>query len=109
MSSWLPAGSYLSILLLSLLGLYLIDKKYSLAFSRDKKRALLATLPAYLFLVIWDLLGISQGIFFEGENSLLVGLDLAPNFPIEEIFFLALLCYSTLIAFTLLARKPWRK
>jgi len=31
---------------------------------------------------------------------LLTGIQIFPEFPIEEIFFLMLLCYSTLIALT---------
>jgi lycopene cyclase domain-containing protein len=96
----LPAGSYLAILIVSLLGLYLLDRTHKLAFTVDAKRSLLSMVPAYVLFVIWDLAGISSGIFFRGENTLLTGIQVFPEFPIEELFFLAVLCYSTLIVFT---------
>jgi lycopene cyclase domain-containing protein len=100
MSLVLPPGSYLVILLLSLIGLYLLDKTHKLAFTVDAKKSLLSMLPAFVLFVIWDIAGIATGVFFRGENTLLTGLQILPEFPVEEIFFLALLCYSTLIAFT---------
>jgi lycopene cyclase domain-containing protein len=96
----LPAGSYLSILIISLIGLYLLDRTHNLAFTVNPRRAFLAMLPAYVLFLLWDVLGIVNGIFFRGENSLLIGLEIFPDFPIEELLFLALLCYSTLIAIT---------
>ena len=96
----LPAGSYLAILIVSLLGLYLLDRTHKLAFTVDAKRCLFSLVPAYVLFLIWDIAGIATGIFFRGQNTLLTGIQVFPEFPIEELFFLALLCYSTLIAFT---------
>ena len=47
--------------------------------------------------IVWDLLGIGLGIFFEGDSRYTSGISLAPELPLEEIFFLALLCYVTLL------------
>jgi len=93
-------GSYLLVLLLSLVGLYLLDRTHKLAFTVDAKRSLLSMVPAYVVFLIWDIAGIATVIFFRGQNTLLTGIQVFPEFPIEELFFLALLCYSTLIAFT---------
>ena len=93
-------GIYLLILILSLVGLYLLDRTHKLAFTVDAKRSLLSMVPAYVVFLIWDIAGIAGGIFFRGENTLLTGIQVFPEFPIEELFFLALLCYSTLIVFT---------
>jgi lycopene cyclase domain-containing protein len=101
----LPAGSYLAILLLSLLGLYLLDRTHQLALTKNPKRAVLSMAPSYLVFLVWDVLGIQNGIFFRGENSLLIGIELFPDFPIEELLFLALLCYSILIAITFASRR----
>lgn len=98
--SSLPPGSYLAVLIASLIGLYLLDRTHKLAFTVNPKKSLLAMLPAFVVFLIWDFAGIAAGIFFRGENSLLTGIVLAPEFPIEELFFLSLLCYSTLIAIT---------
>jgi lycopene cyclase domain-containing protein len=96
----LPPGSYLAILIVSLVGLYLLDRTHKLAFTVDVKRSFLSMLPAYVVFLIWDIAGIATGIFFRGQNTLLTGIQVFPEFPIEELFFLALLCYSTLIVFT---------
>ena len=96
----LPAGSYLAILIFSLLGLYLLDHTHKLAFTVNFKRSLLSMVPAYVLFLIWDIAGIATGIFFRGQNTLLTGIQVFPEFPIEELFFLALLCYSSLIVFT---------
>ena len=95
----LPPGSYLAILIGSLFGLYLLDRTHRLAFTVDAKRSFLSMVPAFVVFVIWDIAGIANGIFFRGENTLLLGIQVLPEFPLEELFFLALLCYSTLIAF----------
>jgi len=93
-------GSYLIVLILSLVGLYLLDRTHKLAFTVDAKRSLLSMFPAYVLFLIWDIAGIATGIFFRGQNTWLTGIQVFPEFPIEELFFLALLCYSTLIVFT---------
>ena len=97
-------GSYLVILILSLVGLYLLDRTHKLAFTADPKRALLSMVPAFVVFLIWDIAGIALGIFFRGNNTLLTGIQIFPEFPLEEIFFLMLLCYSTLIALTLISK-----
>ena len=93
-------GIYLLILIASLAGLYLLDRTHNLAFTVDAKRSILSMLPAYVLFLVWDIAGIANGIFFRGDNSLLTGIQVFPEFPIEELFFLALLCYSALIVFT---------
>jgi lycopene cyclase domain-containing protein len=100
----LPPGSYLAILLISLVGCYLLDRTHKLAFTVDPKRAFLSMVPAFVVFVIWDIAGITLGIFFRGNNTLLTGIQILPEFPLEEIFFLALLCYSTLIALTWISK-----
>ena len=91
---------YLSALIISLIGLVTLDVKFKLAFAKNPKAATIAIAIPYLVFVIWDAAGIALGIFFKGQSHFLTGLMVAPDFPIEELFFLALLCYSTLIVST---------
>ncbi|MEY4276056.1 MAG: hypothetical protein RIS26_519 [Actinomycetota bacterium] len=91
---------YLTALLVSLAGLVTLDFRYRLAFSVRPKAAAIAIGIPYVLFVIWDFCGINLGIFFKGQSAYLTGIMLAPDFPIEELFFLALLCYSTLIIAT---------
>ena len=49
--------------------------------------------------LVWDLLGIGLGVFFRGQTRYMTGLQLAPELPVEELGFLALLCYLTMVVF----------
>jgi lycopene cyclase domain-containing protein len=91
---------YLIVLLVSLAGLGFIDFKHKLAFAKNPKAAIVALFIPYLVFVIWDAAGIALGIFFKGQSQFLTGVMIAKDFPLEELFFLALLCYSTLIVST---------
>ena len=52
----------------------------------------------------WDAAGVGLGVFFEGRQRLLLGVDLAPQIPLEELCFLILLCLSAMEAFALAQR-----
>jgi len=98
---------YLAALTVSLLGMGLIDFKHKLAlFAQPVRSAITIALAVTVFL-IWDLVGISQGIFFRGEGTYLTGIIIAPELPLEEVFFLTLLSYTILIAY--LGFEKWRK
>ena len=43
------------------------------------------------FFLAWDAVGIATGVFVKGDSPLLLGIDLAPQLPLEEPFFLAFL------------------
>lgn len=96
---------YLALLLISLAGLVTLDFRFKLAFAKNPKAASIAIGAPYLLFVIWDFTGIASGIFFKGKSDLLTGLMIAKDFPVEELFFLALLCYSTLIVATWFDRE----
>lgn len=97
---------YLIGLIVSLAGLTLIDLRSKLALFKNPWRTAAVLAISVAFFSAWDLAGIALGIFFRGHGQFLSGLLIAPEFPIEEIFFLLLLSYSTLIAFTAIER--WR-
>lgn len=93
--------AYSVILVLSLAGLSLADRRWRLvAFSTKSgaRKATLATIGCMIaFFLIWDIAGIIFGIFYTNPRYTL-GLNLfSPNLPIEEVLFLALLVYSCLI------------
>jgi len=90
---------YLIGLLIGIIGLLIIDRRWKLAFWRDSKRTAMTLSVAIIVFVLWDLLGISLGIFFHGGSAYALPFRLAPEFPIEEIVFLFLLTYSTLIVY----------
>lgn len=97
-------ATYLSGLIFSLVGLGLLDWRFRTAFTINKKAAAFAILIPTIFFILWDIAGIAMGIFFRGDTSHLTGIVLAPEFPIEELFFLLLLNYTALTLFTTVTR-----
>ncbi|WP_349897830.1 lycopene cyclase domain-containing protein [Parafrigoribacterium soli] len=78
----------------------LIDHRYRLFFWRDARRASIVLVIGTAFFLAWDLFGIGLGFFFRGENAIMTGILLAPELPLEEPFFLAFLCYLTMVLIT---------
>ena len=100
--------TYLFALLFSIGGMTILDWRYKLAyFTKPRTTALTLTIGVVAF-IIWDILGISLGVFFSGDSPYMSGLFLGPDFPIEELFFLYFLCYFTLIMYRLLEEK-WQR
>jgi lycopene cyclase domain-containing protein len=87
---------YLAALLVSLFGMVMLDRRFHLFFWRDVPRAAVTLLVGVVFFLIWDVVGIDLGIFFRGETSFMTGVLVATELPLEEVFFLALLCYLTM-------------
>lgn len=96
---------YLVALAISITGMVMIDRRWRLFFWRDARRAAIVLAIGIVFFVVWDLFGIGLGIFFRGETSFMTGLQVAPELPVEELFFLTLLCYVTMNVYGLLTRR----
>ncbi|SDQ14664.1 lycopene cyclase domain-containing protein [Microbacterium sp. cf332] len=91
------AGLYLVALLGSLCGVGLLDRRFRLAFWRDRRRTVVASCVGAVFFLVWDAVGIATGVFVKGDSSLLLGIDLAPHLPLEEPIFLLFLSYLALV------------
>lgn len=87
---------YLAALLVSLTGMVVLDRRFRLFFWADPRRAAIVLAVGVGFFLIWDAFGIGLGIFFRGETAFMTGILIAPELPLEEVFFLALLCYLTM-------------
>lgn len=96
---------YLAALLVSLTGMALLDRRFQLSFWPRPLLSTMTMVTAVVFLLIWDLAGVANGIFFRGESSWMTGVLVAPEVPLEELFFLALLSYLTLNIFG--ASQKW--
>jgi lycopene cyclase domain-containing protein len=90
---------YIVCLLIAIFGMVMLDRRFVLFFWRDAARAGIVLAAGVLFFLAWDLAGIGLGIFFRGETSFMTGVQLAPELPIEELFFLVLLCYLSMNAY----------
>jgi lycopene cyclase domain-containing protein len=87
---------YLIGLLVALSGMVVLDIRYRLFFARAPLRAAIVLVIGVAFFLAWDAAGVGLGIFFRGNLALLTGVQLAPEIPLEELFFLLLLCYLTM-------------
>jgi lycopene cyclase domain-containing protein len=92
--------AYLGALLISITGMVMLDRRFRLFFWRDARRAAIVLPLGVIFFLLWDVGGIMLGIFFRGVTDFMTGLLIGPELPIEEVFFLTLLCYNTMIAYT---------
>jgi lycopene cyclase domain-containing protein len=100
---------YLAALLVALTGMVVLDRRFRLFFWADPARAAGVLVIGVLFFLGWDLAGIRLGIFFRGETPFMTGLQLAPELPVEEAFFLALLCYLTMNLYGAFSRRQARR
>ena len=95
---------YLAALAIALTGMVALDRRFRLFFWQDARRAAIVLVVGLVFFLAWDVAGIGLGIFFRGETDFMTGLQVAPELPLEEIFFLTLLCYLTMNLYGALTR-----
>jgi lycopene cyclase domain-containing protein len=100
---------YLLALLIALTGMTLLDRRFHLFFWRGARRAAGVFVLGLVFFLAWDLSGIGLGIFFRGETAFTTGVQLAPELPLEEPFFLALLCYLAMNLYAAAGRLVSRR
>ncbi|MEO5535071.1 MAG: lycopene cyclase domain-containing protein [Pseudolysinimonas sp.] len=84
---------YLAGLLVALTGMVVLDARFRLFFWVAPARAAITLALGIAFFLVWDVAGISLGIFFRGNPGILTGVLIGAELPLEEVFFLALLCY----------------
>ncbi|MFW2512657.1 lycopene cyclase domain-containing protein [Demequina sp. SO4-13] len=104
MTPWL----YLAALSVSLLGLGTLDWRYRVALFADAGRTVLTIASAVVLFLLWDLVGVGLGIFFRGDAPYMTGLVIAPEVPVEEVLFLTLLTYQTLLLWRAFSRRTPR-
>jgi lycopene cyclase domain-containing protein len=88
---------YLGALMIAIAGMLILDARYKLAFWNNRNRTLKTLGLGMAVFIIWDALGIAFGIFLHGDSQYQLPFVIAPQFPIEELFFLFLLNYTALI------------
>jgi lycopene cyclase domain-containing protein len=95
---------YLIGLVIAIGCLVLIDYRFKLAFFAEARRTILTLTAAICLFVLWDVFGISLGIFYHGGSDLTLPIRLMREFPLEELLFLFLLTYVTLLAYRFFTR-----
>ena len=93
-------GIYLAAILVSAAGTAVLDARWRLAAWHDPRRTASAVAIGTLFFLAWDVVGIATGVFVKGDSPLFIGVDLAPQLPLEEPVFLAFLSYLALVVWS---------
>nr|WP_243845490.1 lycopene cyclase domain-containing protein [Microbacterium halimionae] len=96
-------------MIVSFAGIAILDARFRLVFADAPIRTIAATLIGVGFFLVWDAAGIINEIFLKGESTLFIGVDLAPDLPLEEPVFLAFLCYLSLVVWSAVMRALERR
>lgn len=100
MTGW----EYLGTLVVSFSCMLLVDHRWRVfLWARPRRAAVVMAVGVVLFL-LWDVAGITTGIFERGDSPGMTGIELAPDFPLEELFFVTFLCHLTMVLHGLVAR-----
>lgn len=89
--------SYLAALLAGLACMVLMDRRWRLVLWVDLPRGIAVLAAGLVLFLVWDLVAIAQGFYQRGRSELMSGVELAPELPLEEVFFVLFLCYVTLV------------
>ena len=97
--------AYLLTLGISIFGMVTLDRRFKLAFFADATRTAWTLVAAMSVFILLDIAGIALGIFHKGESNLTLNIQILPEFPVEELFFLFLLCYISLLGYLYVKRR----
>ena len=96
---------YLAGLLVAISCMAIIDYRFKLAFWHARRRTVATILTAVIVFVVWDICGITNRVFFTGDSHFFLPYRIFSQFPVEELFFLTLLCYCTLVLYQIGAKR----
>lgn len=89
--------TYLAALLGALGCMLLLDQRLRLVLWKDLRRGVVVLTVGTVGFLIWDVIAVEQEFYRRGESKLMSGIELAPEVPLEELFFIVFLCYLTLV------------
>ncbi len=97
--SWL----YLLAIVGSMICMGVVDRRWRLFLFDRPGRAVLVVAAGVVYFLSWDLIAIGLDIYRRGESPAMTGIELMPDLPLEEIFFVVFFCYLTMVLHALLA------
>jgi lycopene cyclase domain-containing protein len=89
--------TYLVALLVPLAAMAAVDRRWRLVLWADPWRAAVVLVLGVIAFLAWDVLALDLGFYRRGGSPLMTGLDVAPDLPLEEVFFVLFLCYLSLV------------
>ena len=100
---------YLIALLVPTCCMALLDRRFGLALWRAPRRTVLVVGLGIGYFLLWDLAAIAAGHYRMGAGSLMTGIMLARELPLEELVFITFLCYLTVVLWGLVETfARWR-
>ncbi|MEN0130174.1 MAG: lycopene cyclase domain-containing protein [Brevundimonas sp.] len=97
-------GAYLAVELLALAGVVAVDARMRLFMWADARRATVVLAVGIVFFLVWDAIAIHAGFYGRGFGSSMLGVELAPHLPVEEVVFVAFLSYVTMLVLGIVRR-----
>lgn len=97
-------GAYLAAELVSLACIVAVDARMRLFFWADARRAAVVLLTGVVLFVVWDVVAIAAGFYGRGESDAMLGIEVAPHLPVEELVFVTFLSYVTMVVLALVRR-----
>jgi len=88
---------YLLCLVVVLGCMALVDRRWKLFFWADAKRAAVVFAFGFTLFLAWDLVALHLELYERGRSELMTGIEVAPDLPVEELFFVAFLPYLTMV------------
>ena len=88
---------YLLAIVGSTLCMGLVDHRWGLFLFARPRRAVLVVVAGVVFFLAWDLVALNLDIYRRGESPAMTGIELVPDLPLEELFFVVFLCYLTMV------------
>jgi lycopene cyclase domain-containing protein len=101
--------AYLGTLALGSACMGLMDRRWRLVFWADARRAVAVIGTGLVLFLAWDVAALELGLYHRGESPAMTGVEVAPELPLEEIFFILFLCYLTLVLHRLVHRLLLRE
>lgn len=80
------------------------DRRWRLFFWADAKRAWSVFATGFVLFLVWDLVALELRLYERGRSEFMTGVEVAPDLPVEELFFVAFLPYLTMVLHGLLVR-----
>lgn len=96
--------AYLGTLALGSVCMAVMDHRWRLVLWADARRALTVIGVGFVLFLAWDVAALRLGLYHRGESAAMTGVEVAPDLPLEEIFFILFLCYLTLVMHRLVHR-----
>ncbi|MBD8058658.1 lycopene cyclase domain-containing protein [Cellulomonas sp. JH27-2] len=97
-------GWYLTFELVSLACIVALDARYRLFLWADLRRGLVVLVTGVVFFLAWDVVAIHEGFYGRGKGSAMLGVEVAPHLPVEELVFITFLTYLTMVVLAMVRR-----